>query len=513
MEMMMHKILVFLSVLLLLVPVAYTQAADKEVESESTERIGRETTPVFSLSPYGPKLTKELASAPLYVQREGDPDESQSVYVMPVEPIPKNIGIAIGETVGINIFVWAFAQYLMGQESGAHSYISLDTMRDNLTLWYEWDPNHFTTNFFAHPYHGGLYYNAGRNNGLDFWASSFCAFGGSFMWEVFMERHRPSINDLAMTTTGGMFLGEALFRFSNLVWDDSATGFERVWREILGTLINPIGGLNRIIRGDINTTRSTHNQIRAPVEFTLSWAGALSSGSSDVVEEEDIEDQKVSNAWELLVLYGKAFRNGESRKPFDWFVLQWSGRRTDQLYFSIYAYSLLLGKEFKTRESQRHMVGLFQHYDYIYNESIRLGGTSFTPGFISQFDLSDTASFSILGHFGWMLMGASNNEYVVDDLRDYNYGMGITAKVDLSLDLQKYGQLICRWGHYTIYSLEGADGTDRLNLFQFRLRVPVWKGLGLGGVYTIYRRNSHYDNFPDVKKRLYRFDFSVSYRF
>ena len=197
---------------------------------------------------------------------------------MPVEPIPRNVGAAIAETVGLNITVWAFGQYVMDQESGAHSYINLDTMRDNLTLWFEWDPNHFSTNFFAHPYHGGLYFNAGRTNGLDFWASSFTAFGGSFMWEVFMENHRPSINDLA-------------------------------------------------------------------------------------------------------------------------------------------------------------------------------------------------------------------------------------------LNLQKYGTLIFRYGHYTIYSLEGADGTDRLNLFQARLRVPIWKGLGLGGVYTIYRRNSHYDNYPDVKQRLYRLDFSVSYNF
>ena len=168
---------------------------------------------------------------------------------------------------------------------------------------------------------------------------------------------------------------------------------------------------------------------------------------------------------------------------------------------------------FSSKEDQNHMVGLFQHYDYIYNESIRLGGTSFCPGFISQFYLSKTARFSILGHVGWMLMGASNNEYVVDDKRDYNYGTGFTAKLDLALNLQKYGHLILRYGHYTIYSLEGADGTDRLNLFQARLRVPVWKGLGLGGVYTIYRRNSHYDNFPDVKQRLYRLDFSVSYNF
>jgi hypothetical protein len=507
----MQKIISVWIVFLLAAPLVSAHATGTSSESE---KIGEEIAAAFDLSPYNPELTLSTAFRGSYLQNETGASEFQSHYEMPVEPMPKNVGAAIAEVVGLNILVWAFGQYVMDQESGAHSYINLDTMRDNLTLWYEWDPNHFTTNFFAHPYHGGLYFNAGRTNGLDFWASSFCAFGGSFMWEVFMENHRPSINDLAMTTTGGMFLGEMLFRFSNLVWDDSATGFERVWREAVGLLLNPVGGFNRLIRGDMSITRETHNQIRAPIEFTLYWSGAVSNGSSDAPEEvEDIEDRKVSPAWEILLLYGKAFRGDESRKPFDWFVLQWSARRTDQLYFSIYAYSLLLGKEFGSNENQNHLVGLFQHYDYLYNESIRLGGTSFCPGFISQFQLSKTARLSILGHVGWMLMGASNNEYVVDDLRDYNYGTGITAKLDIGLDLQKYGHLILRYGHYTIYSLEGADGTDRLNLFQARYRVPIWKGLGVGGNYTVYRRNSHYDNFPDVKQRLYRLDFSVSYNF
>ncbi|NOR12845.1 MAG: DUF3943 domain-containing protein, partial [Candidatus Aminicenantes bacterium] len=213
----MQKTLSLLSVLLLIVPLAFTRTTDQDLE---TERIGAETAEAFSLAPYIPTTTVKLGLNNPYQQSESAPSESQSNYVMPVEPIPRNVGAAIAEVVGINIMVWAFGQYVMDQESGAHSYINLDTMRDNLTYWFEWDPNHFSTNFFAHPYHGGLYFSAGRANGLDFWASSFCAFGGSFMWEVFMENHRPSINDLAMTTTGGMFMGEMLFRFSNLVLDD-----------------------------------------------------------------------------------------------------------------------------------------------------------------------------------------------------------------------------------------------------------------------------------------------------
>ena len=169
----------------------------------------------------------KIAFSNPYLQSENEVSESQSNYVMPVEPIPRNVGAAIAETVGLNITVWAFGQYVMDQESGAHSYINLDTMRDNLTLWFEWDPNHFSTNFFAHPYHGGLYFNAGRTNGLDFWASSFTAFGGSFMWEVFMENHRPSINDLALNLQK---YGTLIFRYGHytIYSREGAAGTDRL---------------------------------------------------------------------------------------------------------------------------------------------------------------------------------------------------------------------------------------------------------------------------------------------
>jgi hypothetical protein len=173
------------------------------------------------------------------------------------------------------------------------------------------------------------------------------------MWEMFMEHHRPSINDLIMTTSGGMFLGETLFRFSNLIWDDSATGFNRIWREIVGTLINPLGGLNRLIRGDMGTIRSTPNQIRAPVHFLFTWAGNVASRSSD------LSDQETSPVLEMLLVYGDPFKNGESRKPFDYFPIQFGLRFADEKYLNIYAYSLLAGKELAFKSNQNHLIGIF----------------------------------------------------------------------------------------------------------------------------------------------------------
>lgn len=503
----MKKNLAIVIALLLIAALAYSESEQVLTSNNLTSAILAKKISTFSLSPYGPDLEDNAALPSAYCSQE-EVEANVPAYARPAEPMPKRTGTAIAETMAINVVVWAFAQYFMEGESGAHSWINLDTMRDNLTYWFEWDPNHFTTNFFAHPYHGSLYFNTGRTNGLDYWSSSLCSLGGSFMWEMFMERHRPSINDLIMTTTGGMFLGETLFRFSNLIWDDSATGFNRVWREIVGTLLNPIGGLNRLVHGDMGTTRSTPNQIRAPIQFILTWAGNVASSSAS------LSDQKTSPVLEALIVYGDPFKTGESRKPFDYFPIQFNMRFAEEkTYLNIYAYSLLAAKDLASKENQNHLIGIFQHYDYIINEAIELGGTSFCGGIISRFQLSPNASFLALGHFGWMMLGASNNEYVVDDLRDYNYGTGFTAKVDLSFDLNRLGLFIFRFAQYKIYTLEGADGSDRLNLFQGKYRIPIWKGLGLGVQYTQYRRNSHYVDFPDVKQKLYELRFSLSMRF
>jgi hypothetical protein len=110
--------------------------------------------------------------------------------------------------------VWAYLHYVVNEGLCVHQ---RETIRDNLRDGWEWDRSRYFVNFYHHPYHGYLYYNAGRANGLGFWGSSASAFGGSLMWEYMMEKYRPSINDLITTTLGGIVYGEVGYRFSALV--------------------------------------------------------------------------------------------------------------------------------------------------------------------------------------------------------------------------------------------------------------------------------------------------------
>jgi hypothetical protein len=96
------------------------------------------------------------------------------------------------------------------------------SLRANLKAGFEFDQDVLQTNFFGHPYHGGLQFSGARSAGLDFWESSLYALAASYTWEVFGERETPAINDLAMTTLGGVILGEISYRLSSQLLDDSS---------------------------------------------------------------------------------------------------------------------------------------------------------------------------------------------------------------------------------------------------------------------------------------------------
>ena len=86
--------------------------------------------------------------------------------------------------------VWAFDRYVMNEDFAK---ISIGSIRRNIKHGFVWDNDQFSTNLFAHPYHGNLYFNAARSNGLTFWESAPYAFAGSLMWEIAAEVEPPSM--------------------------------------------------------------------------------------------------------------------------------------------------------------------------------------------------------------------------------------------------------------------------------------------------------------------------------
>jgi hypothetical protein len=159
----------------------------------------------------------------------------------------KRFWTAAGEVALFNVLPWSFNRYISYSE---FAHISMDTVSANFEAGFGYDRDHFKTDQSSHPYHGSLFFNSARTNGFGYWESGGFAFAGSFLWETTMEREPPAINDLVNTTMGGMTRGEIQYRLANMVLDNTASGSDRFWREVGGALLNPVGSLNRLLRGE-----------------------------------------------------------------------------------------------------------------------------------------------------------------------------------------------------------------------------------------------------------------------
>ena len=148
-----------------------------------------------------------------YSMKDDDADATAFAFDDPMRQ-KKHPWRAALEAFGINVGVQFFDRYVMNEDFAK---ISWSSIKNNIKTGFVWDNDQFSTNLFAHPYHGGLYFNAARSHGMSFWESVPYSFCGSLMWETTCEIEPPAINDLMATTFGGVCIGEVTNRMSNLV--------------------------------------------------------------------------------------------------------------------------------------------------------------------------------------------------------------------------------------------------------------------------------------------------------
>lgn len=378
----------------------------------------------------------------------------------------KHPWIAAVETFGINAAVQSFDRFVLNAD---FAQINFKTIRHNIKTGFVWDNDQFSTNLFAHPYHGGLYFNAARSNGLTFWESAPYAFCGSLMWETICETEPPAINDLMATTVGGIAIGEVTHRLSALVYDDRKRGWSRFWREFLGTVICPIGGLNRIISGDAWKVRHDyykyHDYDRLPVNAQIGVGYRYLADNNSLFRGEGTPYINVA------LDYGDPF-NGEERKPYDYFSADITfGLSSNQpLVSSIHLLGRLWGAPVRTGNIQTEF-GIFQHFNYYDSQPVK-NGSSLVPYRISEAasaGLGLICRFPSVGNLtrleqrifvnGILLGGSLTDHYNVID-RDYNMGSGYSAKTSTLLGFGKYGFLSVLADYYRIFTWKGYKDSD-----------------------------------------------------
>ena len=442
------------------------------------------------------------------------------------------------EAFAINVGVQCFDQFVMNEEFAK---ISFHSIKHNIETGFVWDNDQFSTNLFAHPYHGGLYFNAARSHGMNFWESVPYSFCGSLMWETTCEIEPPAINDLMATTFGGIAIGEVTHRVSNLVFDDRLSGFPRFMREFLGTLICPIKGLNRILSGDAWRVRGKyykyHDYQRSPVSFSLS------AGYRYLADNNTLFRGEGNPYVRFNLVYGNPF-DGETTKPYDYFTLDATfGLSSNQpLITGLHLLGRLWSVPVEVSKGTEMEFGIFQHFNYYDSQPVKDGtslvpyriseAASFGPGIIYRFpQVGNLTRFEQRVFLDGILLGGSLTDYynVID--RDYNMGSGYSVKAISFMEFGKVATFQIGADYYRIFTWKGYEGKDlattdplylnaqgdkgnaSLLVLNARFSLALSNRLNLDFNVSNYWRDTHYSYHDDVTSKAFDMSLGLQYKF
>jgi hypothetical protein len=405
--------------------------------------------------------------------------------------------VAAGEVVAANLVVWVYDRYIREGGTNPGFRIGWNSFEENIKNGFEWDDNSFSTNQYAHPYHGSLYFNAARSNGMSYWESIPYSWAGSFMWEYFGEVHHPSMNDWIATSMGGNTLGETLFRFSTMVTDNTATGSKRTWGEVGGTLISPVRGFTRLITGDINRVHANPSN-RFPRSSHVSYRAGLRT-----VGQHNLWTADTSRVFmDLAASMGDPFQ-GDSKKPFDSFDFGLQLNFNDKSTFGrMQATGLLFASPILGTGNSKHLIAITQHYDYFNNNAFELGGQSLAASFLSQMRATSHFALRTQLHLNAVVMGATKSDYASISGRAYDFGPGLGFKFGGTFYYNNHPFLLLSQSQFWIHSVNGTAAEHVISGTRARVDIPLTHGVSLGADYVLYLADRNYRDFPDVHQRV-----------
>lgn len=452
-----------------------------------------------------------LAAGPTTAVTDSTQPVAQVPYTVDAWGQRRDYALALGTVLLVNGIVWLYNEYPRGAN---FTQINPRSWYNNITGGLAYDDNHFSNNQFAHPYHGSLYYNAARANGFNYWVSLPTAILGSAFWEFTGETHVPAINDWIATGVGGSAIGEMLYRVSSTVLDNTATGSERVWREIGAGLLNPVRGFTRLVTGQVGKVgpnpENPLDHIPNRLTNTLRLGGRWVADSGSLDEGGNTNDSKAyTGMFEVDFQFGSPFA-ADRRKPFDFFTFRLGLYSREKKPIGLLGIrGNLWATDLNRTDGNQLVLGVAHNFDYVNNNAMEFGSTSATLFLLTHWPVSP--KFGIIGELGadGYLMTAINSELaflaVVPDtsrFREYDYGIGAGARAQLQLRL--FGRRFAEASYRLVYSntLNGSTGTldggevDTWHVLQ-ALRVglfsPRVKNFGVGVDFFFYRRDSHFN--------------------
>lgn len=439
----------------------------------------------------------------------------------------KSFWRATSETVGFNVGLWAFDRYV---QKGEYAYISWKTIAENFKHGFEWDDDYLSTNMFAHPYSGSLYYNAGRSNGYNFWQSELFAIGGSAMWELFMEREYPSTNDVIATPIGGAALGEVLYRTSDLIIDERCYGADRFCRELATFVVDPMRGFTRLVTGQSWRHGATPGRRFGIPEISIEF----SLGSRMLTYHDYMSTIKAGAVAELNIEYGNRFERS-MRQPYDYFsfFMELQAIATQPMLSRVEIMGRLLSREVVDKKHFNLNFGLYQHFDYFDSDTIHGGSMGSRPsivpcavpykfgtpasigaGAMLRFAPSKSTCIDAYLHANGILIAGVLTDFYRDYHRNYNWGSGFAFKAGVQWGLANHKITISVANQfYRLYTwngydpsfnwslvpddepvgIQGDESNCKFNHFEISANYRIWKRLYVTGGVDIYYRQTSYN--------------------
>lgn len=418
----------------------------------------------------------------------------------------ESLMIPIYESAGMNIGLALFNNYVGG---ASFAKITFKSVKHNLDTGFVWDDDVFVVNQFGHPFHGSIYFNTARSTGFSYWESVPFAFGGSLMWEMFMETDPPQTNDIIQTTFGGVMVGEMTYRLTSLILDESTRGANRTMREVVSAILNPARGFNRLVSGDMFRHTPTNVNDVFPV------TSRLNVGYAGISASETVNFDKNHFMLEYLLVYGNNVGRDKEYKPFEFFRLRagFDAAKADAPSTWIHAYGLIYGKNILNKKNDDVLVfGVFHDYDYNYNNIIQLGTQSVGLGLI--YDTPEKRKFRMVGtfHSNFVVMGAINSIYQKGPFRNYDYTIGNKTMLEFGIYFKPVS-LILDYKFYYLYTVNGFPGHANFGILNPKLLVDIYKGFGIGTEYVYYHRHGTFEGVADYNKSISEFKIYGSYLF
>lgn len=475
-------------------------------------------------------INQQLQAQDVWIQKEQSPMVDSVFRVNPYRPVAM--------IAGTNILIWSFNRFVANEPWAR---VNMSTISNNMIKGFTWDSDGLETNMFSHPFHGNLYYNAARSNGLNYWQCIPYTFFGSMSWEFMAENEPASVNDLFATSIGGLALGEMTHRLSYKILDESSVGWERVGREVAAGIINPIGFINRLVEGKVGRRRA-RGYYRPYDNDDVSVS--LGVGTTFISESSAPYKGGGAGVLDLNITYNDPFELTYP-VPYEYFKLDASFNVIGSQPFvgKLNSLGLLYGKHYDPIPGHKMLVGAFQHLSY-YDSKSGIKGSEVIP-----FKFAAPASFgggmlynmknsnqSIDLKFGIVLngiiMGGSATDYEHVGERDYNFGSGFSTLVNTELTFKNKASFHLGAELYQLYTWKGwnpdanydgikpellnVQGDKSNTLFAIinpRINLNINPNLAFQINCYIYFRNTHYSYERDVFFNTYETKASLIYKF